>query len=131
MEIKITIKIDRQVIEDVFVTALEGGSNYWYYLSDESVFIIRAVVPKSEEYSLSSAMAKAILDHEISVPIYDVEDEEEMIGEISLATMEDRLQKMYDDGYHETLKEHINGGGDADTADIIMQYLTMGDVVYG
>jgi hypothetical protein len=76
-------------------------------------------------------MAKAILDHEISVPIYDVEDEDEMIGEISLATMEDRLQKMYNDGYHETLKEHINGGGDADTADIIMQYLTMGDVVYG
>jgi len=131
MEIKITIKIDRQVIEDVFVTALEGGSNYWYYLSDESVFIIRAVVPKSEESSLSSAMAKAVLDHEISVPIYDVENEDEMIGEISLATIEDRLQKMCEDGYHETLKEHINGGGDADTADIIMQYLTMGDVVYG
>lgn len=129
MEIK--IKINRQVLEDVFVTALEGGSNYWYYLSDESVLAIRSAVPKAEEPSLSLAMAKAILDHGISVPIYDVEDEEEMIGEISLATMEDRLQRMYDDGYHNTLREHIDGGGDADTADVIMQYLTIGEVVYG
>jgi hypothetical protein len=131
MEIK--IKIDRQVLEDVFVTAIEGGSNYWYYLNEESVLAIRSAVPKAEEPSLSSAMAKAILDHGVSVPIYDAEMllDDEAVGEISLATMEQRLQKMHDDGYHNMLIEHINGGGDADTADIIMQYLTMGEIVYG
>ena len=34
IEIKINQTIDREVLEDIFVTAIEGGSNYWYYLPE-------------------------------------------------------------------------------------------------
>jgi hypothetical protein len=129
MEIK--IKIDRQVIEDIFVTALEGGSNYWYYLGKEAIIRIRSAVPKSEDPYLSSAITKAILDHGVTVPINDAEDENEVVGEISLETMGTRLQKMVDEGYYDVIKAHINGDGDADSADIIFQFLAMGEVVYG
>lgn len=131
MEIKISIKIEREVLEDIFVTALEGGSNYWYYLGEEAIIRIRSAVPKAEDAYLSSAIAKAILDHNVTVPINDAEDEEEVVGEISLETIGTRLQKMVDDGHYDVLKQHIDGGGDADSADTIMQYLAMGEVVYG
>jgi hypothetical protein len=131
MEIKISIKIEREVLEDIFVTALEGGSNYWYYLGEEAIIRIRSAVPKAEDAYLSSAIAKAILDHNVTVPINDAEDEEEVVGEISLETIGTRLQKMVDDGHYDILKQHMDGGGDADSADAIMQYLTMGEVVYG
>lgn len=131
MEISIKIKIDRQVIEDIFVTALEGGSNYWYYLGKEAIIRIRSAVPKKEDPYLSSAITKAILDHGVTVPINDAEDEDEVVGEISLETMGTRLQKMVDEGYYDVIKAHINGDGDADSADIIFQFLAMGEVVYG
>ena len=131
MEINISIKIEREVLEDIFVTALEGGSNYWYYLGEEAIIRIRSAVPKAEDAYLSSAIAKAILDHNVTVPINDAEDEEEVVGEISLETIGTRLQKMVDDGHYDVLKQHIDGGGDADSADTIMQYLAMGEVVYG
>lgn len=131
MEIKISIKIEREVLEDIFVTALEGGNNYWYYLAKEAIIKIRSAVPKSEDMYLSSAITKAILDHNVTVPINDAENENEVIGEISLETIEVRLQKMVEDGHYEILKRHIDEYGDADSADTIMQYLAMGEVVYG
>jgi len=47
MEIKIETIVPREVLENVCVTALEGGSNYWYYLSDGAVKLIRKAVPKN------------------------------------------------------------------------------------
>ena len=131
MDIKIFRTIERQVIEDIFVTAIEGGSNYWYFLSDDAVTKIRQAVPKSEELYISIAISKAILDHNVVVPINDAENEEDIVGEISLATMQARLQKMVDDGHYDVLEQHMNGDGDGDSADTIMQYLTMGEIVYG
>ena len=77
MEIKIIQGVKREVLEDVFVTALEGGSNYWYYLPEESIKAIRKAVPKSEDPYLSTAILKAILDHDVKVPINDAENEDE------------------------------------------------------
>lgn len=48
-----------------------------------------------------------------------------------METMGTRLQKMVDEGYYDVIKAHINGDGDADSADIIFQFLAMGEVVYG
>ena len=118
MEIKINKTVDRSVLEDVFVTALEGGSNYWYYLPDRSIDAIRKAVPKSEDYFLSTAILKAILDHDVKVPVNDAENEDEVIGVITRDTIQARLQLLADSQYS------------ADTADIVFQYLTMGEVVY-
>jgi len=127
---KIQIEIDDSVLEDVFVTAIEGGSNYWYFLSDEAVKLIRRVVPREEEPCLSVATFKAVMKG-VNLPINDVENEEDIIGWISLDTMADRLSKLATGDNKWALQAHMNEEGDADSADIVFQYLAMGEVVYG
>lgn len=130
MTVEVTLKISTEVLEDIFVTALEGGSNYWYFLSEDAVKKIREAVPKSEDPYLSTSILKAILKG-VDVPINDAENEDEVIGEISLKTMLARLQKLADSRNNSALINHIDGNGDADTADIILQYLAFGEIVYG
>ena len=129
MTITINQEIKRQVLEDIFVTALEGGSNYWYYLSEEAIKLIRDAVPKSEDPYLSTAILKAI-EKGVEVPINDAEDEEEVLGTISLKTIQDRLQKLSRSGNSDALMAHIKEEGDADTADIVFQYLSFGEIVF-
>lgn len=131
MEITINQTISREVLEDVFVTAIEGGSNYWYYLSDHAIAKIRRAVPKEEDECISTAILKAILDHDVKVEINDADDEEEIIGVITKGTMQARLQLLADSPNKWALDAHIKEVGDADSADIVFQYLTMGEVIYG
>ena len=129
MEIK--INVSREILEDIFVTALEGGSNYWYYLPADSIIAIRKAVPKSEDPYLSTAILKAILDHDVKIPINDVENEDEVIGIITRGTMQARLQLLSDSNERWALEAHMREEGDAGSADVVFQYLTMGEVVYG
>lgn len=131
MSIELKRKISRDVLENVFVTALEGGSNYWYYLSDEAVEIIRSFVPKSEDEYLSTAILKAI-ERGAVIPINDAENEDEVIGELSMDKIATMLQKLYDDdSYSSSLDLEIEGNGDAYSSDIVFQYLAMGEVAFG
>lgn len=130
---KFTIRqeIPRSVLENVFVTAIEGGSNYWYYLSNSAVKLIREAVPKEQEPYLAVAMLKAVLDHNVIVPINDAEDELEVVGHISNKTIQDRLQKLYkDEGLKWCLEAELLGNGDAETSDVVFQFLTMGEYTY-
>ena len=127
---KIQIELDESVLEDVFVTAIEGGSNYWYFLSEDAVRLIRKAVPRDEESCLSVATFKAVMKG-VNIPINDVENEDDIIGWISLETMADRLSDLATSGNREHLIAHIEGNGDSDSADVVFQYLAMGEVVYG
>lgn len=127
---KIQIELDDSVLEDVFVTAIEGGSNYWYHLSRNAVGLIRNAVPREEESCLSVATFKAVMKG-VEVPIHDAEDIEEQIGLISLDTMADRLSKLATSGDRHHLLAHIEENGDSESADVVFQYLALGEVVYG
>jgi hypothetical protein len=131
MEIKIIQGVKREVLEDVFVTALEGGSNYWYFLPEESIKAIRKAVPKEEDPYLSTAILKAILDHDVKIAVNDAENEDEVIGVITRGTMQARLQLLSDSNERWALERHMREEGDAGSADVVFQYLTMGEVVYG
>lgn len=131
MKIKIQIEIDESVLEDVFVTAIEGGSNYWYFLSEETIKRIRGAVSRAEDPILSTAMLKAVLDHGIEVTINDAENEEDEVGWIKKETIQERLQDLYNSDDRWALEAHMNEEGDADSADVVFQYLAMGEVVYG
>jgi len=131
MEIKIIQGVKREVLEDIFVTAIEGGSNYWYFLPEHSIKAIRKAVPKEEDPYLSTAILKAILDHDVKVAINDADEEEEVVGVITRGTMQARLQLLAESELKWALDAHIKEEGDADSADIVFQYLTMGEVIYG
>lgn len=128
---EIVKRIPREVIENVFVTALEGGSNYWYYLSEDAIKIIRSVVPKTEDRYLSTAICKAILDHDVEVPINDAEDEEVIIGYISKVTLQERLQKLLDSDDSWALNNELSEEGDATSSDVVFQYMAIGECIFG
>lgn len=129
--IKLKMNISRQTMEDVFVTALEGGSNYWYYISQTAIDKVRAVVPKTEEGPLSVALFKAVFDHDVEVPVNDYENKKVILGVLSKKNIQTRLQKMIDDGYADILMDEEAGDGDANSSDTIFQYMTMGSIVFG
>jgi hypothetical protein len=131
MEIKIETIVPREVLENVCITSLEGGSNYWYYLSSNAIKIIRNAVPKSVDSYLSTAILKAVLDHNVEVPINDVEDEEEIIGYLSAKTLQERIQALANSDDSWALHNELKEEGDASSSDIVFQYMVLGEIVYG
>ena len=131
---KITRTINREALDSVFVTALEGGSNYWYTLSEKATTLVRNAVPKSNNPYFASAMLEAIMDHNVEVPINDVEeedDEDSVLGVISLKTMNDRLQKLAESDDAWALDEVLDEEYDSTSADVVFQYIVMGEIVFG
>jgi len=132
MDFKVETIVPREVLENVCITALEGGSNYWYYLTDDAVDLIRKAVPKSKEPYLSIAILKAVLDHDVDVPINDAEGEDEIVGYLSKKTMQERLTRLNNDANCRwALDNELNETGDASSSDVVFQYLAMGECVYG
>jgi hypothetical protein len=131
MKINIETKIESEVLENIFVTALEGGSNYWYYLPRESVFAVRTAVPRDVEECLSVAIYKAVCEEGVDVPIYDAENEEEMLGILSMTTIPERLGELIQSDNRWALTDELNEEGDANSSDIVFQYLVMGEAIFG
>lgn len=132
MNITVKKEITRETLECIFVTAIEGGSNYWYFIPEHSIKKIRAAVPKTEDPCLSTALFKAVYDMKIDIDIHDVEEEDECLGTISMSTMGERLQKIAnDDNMISYLISEIEENGDAESSDVIFQYIVLGEVIYG
>lgn len=125
MKIK-TIEISNEDITDVLTTALEGGSNYWYNLPDLSM-----IGKDAGEYMTESMTDKIINSalHGVSIPIYDIEaqtsDDDAVLGELSLANIERGLNLFIDDG------REFDPAMDADEADVLFQFIVMGEIVFG
>jgi hypothetical protein len=122
---KIAIEIEDQKIKDQIITALEGGSNYWYYLKDLSM-----LPAKKEGEALSERIARAVMDEDISVPVYDIEDEDECLGFLNKGNIQRGLTIMAGE-YPQTTKDIIMEQGDATTADVFFQHAVMGEMVFG
>lgn len=130
MEINVKINISRDTLESIFVTALEGGSNHWYYISEDTYRLIRAYIPKEEEPILSLALFSCVYDYDVPLAINDAENpDEEPIGFLCRRNFEQKLQKCYDN-HPWAIHNEINEEGDAESSDIIFQYLVLGSYDY-
>lgn len=124
MKINIPLELEFDHFESVIVTALEGGSNYWYCIPDQPALKFNKSL-KGEP--LSVKIAKSLYnDPNYSLQINDAEDEDEKLGIITQAS----LIKAFQDNPEKTL-DIINGDYDAWTADTIFQYAVMGEVTFG
>lgn len=119
---KVKIKFSDEDIVDALVGALEGGSNYWYYLPDTDM------VAKIEDKSFTEAIIIAALNGAV-IPVNDLEmqeDEPEFLGNISKENIERGLKLYIEDG-----REFDPGEMDADDSDVLFQFVVMGEIVYG
>ena len=128
----ITIKreMDYDSFENLIVTALEGGSNYWYSLDlDNSTGFIKKYADDLRPKSIRIADA-LYNNEESSVTILDTEDEEETLGVLTRQSVRKTLEDFPKD-HQWALDNVLNGDYDANDADVVFQVLVMDDVVYG
>lgn len=131
MKINVTIDISRDILESVFVTAIEGGSNYWYHIGDKAVDIIREAVTDKDGKAFSEMLFETVFDHGRVLPIGDIEDMNgETIGYLDRETFQERLQKCSEENGW-ALRDETQDYGDASSSDVIFQYLALGKLVYG
>ena len=127
-DLSINIPVDNDAMENIFVTALEGGSNYWYEIQDYTLEIVRSVEPDGP---LSVATWKAIAEHGAEIDVYDAESED-ILGTLTYDSIKDRLQLINDEGQALVcMMNMITGDYDAGDADAVFQYLVMGEVAFG
>lgn len=122
-----TKKITKEDIINLFVTALEGGSNYWYYLP---------TIPNGvQEIQTETGMAtsEAIGEYVLRggyIQVNDAEDEEEELGTVDMDSLLDAIQKIKAD-YPNVYENIIDEEYDAEDADVFFQIAVMGEITFG
>ena len=115
----------KKLFTDVIITALEGGSNYWYHIPQESARIVRLYV--TEETTFSEAVVEALIRKK-PIQIFHYRTLE------SLGTL---TRTSVINAFCLALTEHlhiagsiIDGSADADHADTFFQLAVMGEITY-
>ena len=130
---KISAEFSYETITGLFVTALEGGSNYWYYLNDEDVEKIRLLFKKGSSLSLAEKITIAVLEKGYTVRVTDAESEDDL-GIISKDGIREGFALMLKAGgsaQKEAISRIICDAYDADDADVWLQMVVMKEIVYG
>lgn len=126
----INLEISNELINDLLCTALEGGSNYWYYLGD----VDRTHFIKGETF-VDNLTRSFLADKDYKLPVYDIESAEEFedmdkLGDVTYDSMQRAFILMAQD-YPKTFASATSSNMDADDADVWFQLATMGEVVFG
>jgi hypothetical protein len=131
--------LKNSVRNDLIITAIEGGSNYWYWLNDVAYDIIdkyKCIKKDFHDDLFSETFSEAILTavvagEKIPVSISDIEEnKEEILGYLSKESIEKGEQIMYEK-YPKFFADILNESWDAETADIWFQLCIMGELVFG
>lgn len=117
----ILLEITMEMIENIIVTSLEGGSNYWY--------LIHSISHETDKHlPLSSQIAEGLYDDDtFEVVFHDVETEE-YLGTLTQKSLVKGIEKAISD---ENITTADLEDGDAGVMDTILQYAVMGEIVYG
>jgi hypothetical protein len=138
-----------EALEDVFVTAIEGGSDYWMDITDVSFEEIKRATKSKAGISFSERVLYSIIFCKVSVRIVDAEDEEEILCNLDFHLLSERYQKLEEiltnrnivlpegkgkgceDALRKAMCNLLQEEYDAEDTDVIMQYLCLEHIVYG
>ena len=118
----VSIKLDEQRMQDLFIGAFEGGSSYWAEVRDSS--------PTNECQSPSERWWKHIMVDGGEMKVYDNEDEESEPTVLNKAGVEKGFQLMAQNEARHFM-DWLSENDDATTADVWFQLALFGQVVYG
>jgi hypothetical protein len=128
MQLQVKLNLEYETFENIICTALEGGSNYWYMLGDIKGCPLPDEMP---DKAPSERIAYGLWHNkDAEVEIYDLENEEELLGTLTYDSVRERMQLATENHLSE-LESMISGDFDAWTADTLFQVLVMGEVVFG
>lgn len=118
--------LSKQDQQDLLITALEGGSNYWYAIGDSPEFKALEKKP-SEAYS---ERVFRFIENGGSLPIFDLELEDEFLGNLTKESFNKGAAVMLEH-YKSHFANILTEDWDAETADVWFQCCIMGDIMYG
>ena len=113
-------EITENDIIDVLVTALEGGSNYWYFLPDLSM--VKEIGTNGKAISENVAISAL---NGATIPVHDTENEECFLGSINKENIERGITLFIQNDYE------FEPDMDASDADTLFQYIVLGEIVFG
>jgi hypothetical protein len=137
MKFNIVASITREDVSGLLVSALEGGSNYWYEIVGEQIpkksdlFYMNEKDRKENkvfshiQFPLSRGGGLTVVDKCL--------DEAKHKGKkwtLNLSTIEDGLNTMLKK-YPRHFADFLSGDYDAETGDVFLQCCLFGDAVYG
>jgi hypothetical protein len=127
-------KFGREGIINLFVDALEGGSNYWYSIRNIPKDVRRGI-PLSEaigEYILNGGDIRFYNaeGEDYDNDSMDVYSDKDLLGTVDMDSLLDAINKIKND-YPEVWESILDEQYDANDADIFLQLCVMGEVVYG
>lgn len=114
-----------QLREDLFVTCVEGGSNYWALFE---------YISKDAEAQLSGMAWSVFLWKYVrtggKVAVYDAEETDDILGYVTMENVfrgERTMRQRYPSHYNNM----INENWDSETADVWLQCIVMNNIVFG
>ena len=125
----VIVKLTDETRSNLLCSAIEGGSNYWYFLGEDADKIIQSVAPRDKETPYVTRMWAAIKAGK-EIPIRDAEDEKTILGKISLVSICEGEQLMLDKQPRH-FADILSENDDATTGDVWFQYAVMKEIVYG
>lgn len=131
-------EITKENLIDLFVTALEGGSNYWYYILNVPSQVKE--IMETQGLFFSEAVGEYVLNGG-EIEIRDAEsidysdenefpDTGEVLGYVNMDSLLDAINKIKEE-YPEVYENILEEEYDANDADIFFQIATMGEVIFG
>lgn len=115
-------EIPYELFENLIVTALEGGSNYWAMLDVERS---EKGFSKYQNQPLSVAIANMIWYDSYTLRVMDSEEDDVLLGEVNMLKVKDAFQKLASERA-DVYSRIIQDEWDADDSDIFFQFCTMG-----
>ena len=112
------IKNNRENITNAIIDALEGGSNYWYYIPE---------LPQGVEDT--QTLVDGLIEGKHSFRIEDMEDPSEGV-ELDKKLLEERILLFMRD-HEERFIRIVRGEYDAEDADVFLQVLAWKEIVFG
>ena len=132
-----TVEITPKMLEDLLVTALEGGTGYWACLGERTEPEHKTAYKQYEHHEEANWTP-----HHVYVPmspggniqILDAEttmdDDPDVLGDLNLPNMIRGLDLMAKE-FPGDFQEFIEGDYDSNHADCFMQLAVMGELVFG
>ena len=125
IEIRAKVRIPDEKIQDLIITAVEGGCRYW------------ASFKFPENWKEKYQSYEQIPFKEGNIEVYDVETDE-LLGYLNRASVKVGLQLMADRKDlkckqipNRHFKNLSTDNEDAETADVFLQLAVMGEIVFG
>lgn len=116
------MKFNNETRKNLLIGALEGGSNYWYWIPDRAVDVMNLY--KEFDDTFADKMYRA-LEKGRSLEVEDIESKD-LLGSISLESMEKAEELMLERHPHH-FADIITETDDSTTADVWFQLCVMGE----